>query len=121
MIEVDATRKTVNLKGETETLLGEFGNAMYYFLDTIASSNKKYVKWAYRDLVVVLVKAAVLIEKKYDIKLEVGALDEEDEEEEEEGELLEAMTEALSKTPPDKLRSIIKSMFEDDENRKEKK
>lgn len=120
MIKVDATRKTVNLKGEPETLLGEFGNAMYYFLDTIASTNKKYVKWAYRDLVVVLVKAAVLIEKKYDIKLEPSVFDD-NEEEEEEDELLEAMTEALSKIPPDKLRSIIKSMFEDDENRKEKK
>ena len=120
MIKVDATRKTVNLKGETETLLSEFGNAMYYFLDTIASSNKKYAKWAYRDLIVVLVKAAVLIEKKYDIELGVDTLDEEDEEEDN-GELLEAMTEALSKIPPDKLRSIIKSMFEDDENRKEKK
>lgn len=119
MIKVDATRKTVNIKGETETLLGEFGNAMYYFLDTIASSNKKYVKWAYRDLIVVLVKAAVLIEKKYDIKLEASVSD--DDEEEDDSELLEAMTEALSKIPPDKLRSIIKSMFEDDENRKEKK
>ena len=119
MIKVDATRKTVNLKGETETLLVEFGNAMYYFLDTIASSNKKYVKWAYRDLIVVLVKAAVLIEKKYDIKLEASVSD--DNEEEDDNELLEAMTEALSKIPPDKLRSIIKSMFEDDENRKEKK
>ena len=120
MIKVDATRKTVYLKGETETLLGEFGNAMYHFLDTIASSNKKYAKWAYRDLVVVLVKAATMIEKKHDIKLDVSVFDD-DEEEEEEGELLEAMTEALSKIPPDKLRSIIKSMFEDDENRKEKK
>ena len=122
MIKVDATRKTVNLKGETETLLGEFGNAMYYFLDTIASSNKKYVTWAYRDLVVVLVKAAVLIETKYDIKLEASVFnDDEEEEEEDDSELLEAMTEALSKSSPDKLRSIIKSMFEDDENRKEKK
>ena len=120
MIKVDATRKTVYIKGETETLLGEFGNAMYQLLDTIASTNKTYAKWAYRDLIVVLAKAGFLIEKKHDIKLEVGALDEEDEEEGN-SELLEAMTDALSKIPPDKLRSIIKSMFEDDENRKEKK
>ncbi len=119
MIKVDATRKTVSLKGETEALLGEFGNAMYYFLDSIASSNKTYAKWAYRDLVVVLVKAAVLIEKKHDIKLEPSVFD--DDEEEDDSELLEAMTEALSKITPDKLRSIIESMFEDDKNRKEKK